>query len=115
MQDKTLLRFAIGGCIFGILLLFVFSQAIHLPDSSISELEEMKPGDKVIIKAEVIMASNRGGTTILDLGQECTIKAVVFDQVDLKSGSMVRVGGTLQEYKGEMEIIVDKIQFVDND
>ena len=106
MEDRLLLRIALIGSLIGIALLFIFSLTIQLEPG---QLEDKKPGDKARLEGRILSVQHKGQTTFMDITHECSTKAVLFEEVDVQEGSAVNILGTLQEYNGQKEIVVDEI------
>lgn len=115
MKEKTLLKLALISSFVGIAALFFISDQIKIKQSEISELEKSQLGStvKIIGKIERISESNKTYyLTILNYKPE-KVTAVVFrgnDALFLSEGDEVELTGTLEEYKGEMQIISDNIK-----
>ncbi|MFH1916957.1 MAG: hypothetical protein ABIJ21_06875 [Nanoarchaeota archaeon] len=108
MQDKTLLRIAIFGSILGLIILALLVQFTHLEETSISAVKA--DGKSVAIAGKVAEVKVVGQTTILTIEQQCTIPVVVFDEIAVTEGDVVRIVGSSQEYLGKPEIIAERVE-----
>lgn len=109
MKDRTLLYLALGGSLLGLFLLFVISQFFVLQEGPLSE--DVIPGTLVAVGGRVVGVVEADDVTILELEQECTRKTVVFESdLGFKEGMDLRVVGRVEEYKGEQEVIAEKIE-----
>ena len=108
MKDQTLLKISLTGGLIGLAALFLITSTISIEESNISKLDETEES-QIRIKGTVKSVRNSEKATFLEISKVETITAVVFDHVDLEEGSKVEIIGELGEYKGEKEILVDKI------
>jgi hypothetical protein len=51
----------------------------------------------------------KNGVTKISLRTECVLPVVIFDQIEVDNGSLVRVYGSLTKYKDKNEIVAEKI------
>lgn len=113
MEEKTLLKLCFLFSIVGIISLFFLNRFAQPEQVKISQLKEGMNSVRVLgeIKSKYI---SKTGTTFLQLNDKSgAIKAVAFKGVSADSiqrGDFVEVIGEVQEYRGELEVIVKKIR-----
>lgn len=111
MEDKTLLVFAIGTALTGILALGILSSILKLEDTK--NLENEALGKKASVSGKVLSIDTRKNVTILTISSLCEVEGVFFEErPPIAKGDRVRILGTVQEYKGKREIIIEKIEAI---
>lgn len=111
MEDKTLLKISLICSIFGILTLIFISHKIEIPITDIKEINKDQLDQKIKIKGEISSITPLDDLTILIIDDSTgEIKAILFDKIELKQNTIVEISGTIEEYKGEVEIIIDNIK-----
>jgi DNA/RNA endonuclease YhcR with UshA esterase domain len=106
MRDITLLRIALVCGLIGTGSLLVVSRNVHIDTRPI---EPLVMDEEVAIKGEVISVLNRGGVTLIDVGYRTHIRVVLFNSAEVSKGDRITVVGRLEEYKGQKELIGDKL------
>ncbi|MBC8501211.1 MAG: hypothetical protein ISS25_01460 [Nanoarchaeota archaeon] len=109
MKDSTLLKTALVTSIVGVVALFFILQNTELEESRIVDLEEMNEGDEVKIIGVVESVKKSNDVTIISISQKEIVEGVIFDDVDIHEGELVHVVGEIGEFKGEKEVIIDRI------
>ena len=111
MEEKHLFLFAFFSGLIGVFGLFLLSSLIHLPLTAIQDLEDLSLDTHISVQGKV--HSLHQETTFVQFAiqdETGSISAVVFGSPSsLQEDTFVILEGTLKEYKGEREIIVEKI------
>lgn len=114
LNDALLARISLVLAVFGVAALGLLAEVQKPVDADISELGGLDIGSRVSVKgsvAEIFKARNALVFTVYDGN---FVKAVVFSPSEeekeiVRKGNIVEVRGRLQNYKGEIEIIAEKI------
>jgi hypothetical protein len=106
MKEKTLLKLAIICAVLGTSLLVVLAERIEVKQSNMDDLDD---GDDAKVKGIVRKVSNKGNLTFLEIETVQTVKALAFDEVDIEENSYIEAVGSVQEYEGEKELVIDRI------
>lgn len=111
MEDKTLFKISLVCSLLGILILIFISSKIELPIINIKDITEKQLDQKIKIRGEIVSIKPLDDLTILTIkDQTGEIKAIIFKKIDLEEKTIIETKGTLTEYKGELEIIIDDIK-----
>ncbi len=110
MEDKTLLKIALLSSLTGIIILFLILEFSDIELVNINEISDEHMDEKIRIQGRITRITHIGETTFIEISQECTIKGVVFDNISLKENMFVEIIGTVDEYNGEKEMIIDEIR-----
>ncbi len=108
MNDTTLFLIALGASGVGLGLLVLSLQL----SPELKDLLRTGRGGITRIKATIEEVRVAGDRTTMRLAQTCRIDAVVFDAINLTNvsrGSCVLVSGRRGEYRGDPQLVVDKI------
>lgn len=110
MKDTTLLRIALITSMAGLAGLLV---ALHTTDLNVTALTaldnaEMEKTVKVRGVLEKVTVTEKA--TFLEVVSKESVTAVIFEPVALEEGSFVEIVGTVDEYRGEREILVEQIK-----
>ena len=100
MEEKTLLIISLICIIVGLPLLFISSKYINSQEN---------PRILNKISGEVVKVMNKEKITIVDFKIDGTIPVVFFDKSNLVQGDSVTITGKLENYKGKIEFVGDKI------
>jgi len=111
MHSTVLIKVAMTTSLVGIIGLFIMMQFTIIPEHDISHIKMMEDGTVVKTKGVVKRVTNNGNLTFIDIERVETMNVIVFDSLSLRlrQGDVISVEGKLEEYKGETEIIADKI------
>ncbi|MBN1377101.1 hypothetical protein JW949_02065 [Candidatus Woesearchaeota archaeon] len=109
MDDNILLKIALFSSLIGIIVLFLILHFSEIELVNINEIDD-KIDEKVRIQGRIVKVSNIGETTFIEISQECTITGIIFDNISLKENTFAEITGTVDEYNGEKEIIIDEIR-----
>lgn len=106
MKEKTLLKTALICAVLGTALLMFLADKIEVKESNINELED---GDDAKVSGVIKRITNVGNLTFIEIETTQIITALAFDNVNLEKGSYIEVIGSVQEYEGKKELIIDEI------
>lgn len=114
MKEKTLLRIALLCSIIGIALLFIISENIEIDEKDINKINMDNIGDYVKIKGTIKQLIETEEVMILIIEQPSEITVFLFKnkQIPLAEGNYIEVIGKIEDYKGETEVIADKIRVI---
>ena len=114
MQEKALTKIALITTLLGLVGLFVLSTSTEVPVSTADSLAEEADGKTVKIRGVIIESRDLEKVAFLTVAEEKmeTTTVVLFKDhpLDLSEGAYVEIEGTLETYKGEKEIIANKIE-----
>ena len=106
----------------GIAFLFLLAKSIEPQKTDLQSLSEEHVGKAVEVFGNVVKTSESKGNVFLTICQKSAcVKAVVFEREAskmsfppslLEKGESVVIEGTVQEYKGELEVIVSSLERV---
>ncbi len=117
MEDKTLKKIALIGAIAGIIVLFILSEKLGVSQQVISRLDELPEGKEVEVLGVVTRVHDAGNVMFLEIAQERIDKTTVVlfrsGNVSIYEGDVVKVTGSLEEYKGKKEIIGNRVEKYD--
>ncbi len=92
--------------IIGLVAISIYMEPLHV---NTEQIDDSYLGKKVVVNGTVFNYANKG-TIFFDLNG---IKSVIFEKnavnTNIKNGDFVTVKGTVQLYKNDIEIVVDKI------
>nr|MCK4929976.1 hypothetical protein [Nanoarchaeota archaeon] len=109
MKDSLLLRIALITSIIGLAILVIILKTTGLQEIDISEAKELEEDKTVRITGIVERVTNKDNFAIINIKKQETITVIIFDNINLSKGQKVEVIGKTKEYKGEKEVIADKI------
>ncbi len=109
MKDSLLLRIALITSIIGLAILVIILKTTGLQEIDISEAKELEEDTTVRITGIVERVTNKDNFAIINIKKQETITVIIFDNINLSKGQKVEVIGKTKEYKGEKEVIADKI------
>jgi DNA/RNA endonuclease YhcR with UshA esterase domain len=104
----------------GIIFLFVFAQAIETEKMDIVNIDKSTIGSNIEVFVSVVSYYASNGDYFLKVSDNTgNIMAVlfkneagIFDVSKLKKGQKIKITGKVSEYKGNLEIIAYKIDFI---
>ena len=116
MNEKILLKIALVCSIFGLFILFIFSDNISISEKDISKIEDEKIGSDVKVIGRVSKVTNTDKVVFLEIYQEKIeeVTVVLFkDQnITLTPGMRVEITGSIEDYDGKVEIIGNKVVLI---
>lgn len=111
MEEKTLVKVSLIVGLLGVLLLHFISSGMEL--KAVNGLEEFEEEEEVKIAGVVGKAVEKDEVVFLDILNEKIEKVdvVLFKDknISLSEGDYVEISGTVEEYKGEKEVIGNKV------
>ncbi len=111
MEERLLLKIALGVSLIGVLILYFLSAEISL--SRIENIETIEPEEEVEVRGKIGKISEQEKVAFLEIWNEKIekVKVVLFKEgdIDLKEGDYVEITGTVEEYQGEKELIGNKV------
>ncbi len=109
MKDKTLLIIALICGAAGLIGLLIIMSTTRLEEINISKIDGTELDQKVRISGTVERITNTEKATFVEISKKETITAVVFEKVQLEKGANIEIIGTVDEYNGEKELLVEEI------
>ncbi len=110
MNDETLLNIALSIAILGISILLVLSYFDKIPDKSFNEITSKDIGSRTTVKGIVKQIYPHNNSVSIKLEQKCVMDITSFEKnVNVSVGDNLTVQGTIQEYKGRINVLADKI------
>ncbi len=120
MRDETLLKLSLIVSVTGIILLFAFAQTPEIEIIEIGDIGKGMIGDNIEVFADVSSFYSSNGNYFLKINDKTgNITAILFKQEAsnfdisrLKKGEQIKLSGKISYYKGNLEIIANKIDFI---
>ncbi len=113
MKQERIALIALLASIIGIALLFATSETIEPKELKILEIKAEDQGLYVKVKARIESFSQRQGIAFMQLYDGTgKIKAISFEAEkfpQLEKGMIAILEGKIQIYKGELELVVEKV------
>lgn len=113
MEQEKIALIALLASIAGILFLFTMAQAIEPKEMKIEEISIKEEGMQVKVNARVEEFSQRQGIAFIQLYDGTgKIKAIAFKAEkfpEIKKGILAGFEGKIQIYKGELELVIEKV------
>ncbi len=114
MKQERIALVALLASIIGIALLFAASEAIEPKEMKIREIRPEYEGLQAKINAKIESFSQRQGIAFMQLYDGTgKIKAIAFEAEkfpELEKGMLASLEGKIQIYKGELELVVEKVK-----
>lgn len=111
MQEKTLVRLSLIITVLGLSFLFVYAQTLDLKLAS--EVETTSTSEKVAMKGTVKNLKVTDKAVFFELEGEKVVHTDVIlfpeSSIYLREGDHIELTGQVEEYKGEKEVIAEKI------
>jgi len=110
MEEKTILRIALGTSLVGVLFLLLICNFLEIDLIKINEISEELIDENIKIKGKVTNVKETPKVLLFDL-EDMTgkIKVIVFSEEAIDLKPYVTVEGTVTEYKGELEVNAKRI------
>lgn len=116
MKEKSLLKVALICSLVGILILFIVSQNISVEEKTIGRITIEDMDKKVKIKGFVEKVVDTEKVGIINVVQPQDIDVVLFKEgnetIDIKKDDFIEVIGKVEEYKGELEVIGQRVRII---
>ncbi|UCG94986.1 MAG: OB-fold nucleic acid binding domain-containing protein [archaeon] len=119
MDDRNLLKLCIFCSILGLVILFVGVQQVEAKVTDIGSISEGEIGKLVSVEGTVYSSYYNGEHLFFTLEDRTgRIKVVVFENLidrlnidprGIKKGIELRVDGEVEKYRGELEILPERI------
>jgi aspartyl/asparaginyl-tRNA synthetase len=112
MKDSRLIKICLSISIIGLILLSIYAEKTDPPEINLNEMEEYL-GKTVITEGIVEKISVRPEVSFITLRDgEFRTTVVTFDPIttDIRKSNRILVAGQVKIYKGELEIIADRIE-----
>jgi len=110
MHDKQFVKIALICSIIGVVLLYFISLNYEINELEINKINDNDIEKTSKITGEVVKVLNKDSLTIITIKKPETIKVVLFENISLNRTDTVEIIGKVEKYKGEYEIIADKIK-----
>lgn len=111
MQERTLVRLSLIITLLGLSFLFVYAQSLDL--ESASDLEASIDSEKVAMRGTIKNLKIMDKAVFFELeGEKIVYTDVILfpdSSVYLREGDQIELTGQVEEYKGEKELIAEKI------
>lgn len=110
MEDKILLDIALFTATAGIITLLLLSYYDKIPEKSFNDITSADISSYVKISGTVRQIYMHNNSMSIKLVQECTMDVNMFENIqDIRINDTITVQGTVQEYKGKMQVLADRI------
>ena len=115
VSDSQLIKLSLFITIIGILTIFILTLFIKPLEISISEISTSHFGREIITNGTIISYSSNGNIFMTISDGKSEIKAVIFENnaanaYNLNNGDRILILGEVNNYKGELEIIVTEVE-----
>ncbi|MEK6969721.1 MAG: OB-fold nucleic acid binding domain-containing protein [Nanoarchaeota archaeon] len=111
MEEKTILKIAVIVSILGLGFLFIYSSQLDL--AVIPDLDLVGSKESVHLRGKINTLRVTEKATFLELeGEKVVTTDIIFfpeENILLHEGDYVEVFGTVEEYKGEKEVVASKV------
>jgi len=107
-----MLKAALLIALIGLACLIMILKTSSLGESTLSQAKALEEGSVVRVSGVVGRVMVREGLTRITLKKEETIEVVLFESINISEGSEVEVQGEIQDYKGNKELLADKISII---
>ena len=116
MNDKLLLKLSFFASSLGIFGLFLLSSSVSLEPFEIGSIGEDLVDGVLLVRGEIVSVSQRSSLTLFVVEDSSgRMDMVFFDSLDLEVGSFVEVVGKVGLYKGNLQVVVEDIRFLEYD
>jgi hypothetical protein len=109
MDESTLLKIALLTSIVGIIALLAILGLSDISESTISQVKTMDDGAGALVSGTVERITVKGNFSIIVISKKEQVSVVAFENISIKKGDEITVLGQVKEYKGEKELVADKI------
>ncbi|MFH0868237.1 MAG: hypothetical protein V1831_02905 [Candidatus Woesearchaeota archaeon] len=116
MKEKTLLKVALICSLLGILFLYLISGNMEIKEKNIEKITLDNKDEFIKLKGIVSNVVDTEKVVIMEITQPQQITVVMFKDenksMPIYTGNEIEVIGKVDEYKGKMEIIADRVRVV---
>ena len=117
ISDKSLFRLSLCAAAAGLFALVAVAILIEPKHVAIAEITESDAGGLVVVRGEISSYSSKDENVFITLNDSAAIRIVLFSReagkqpwvYDLKKRDAISVQGRVQVYRGELEIVAEKI------
>jgi len=109
MKDSVILATALVTGVVGVIVLYFLSSNIEIQTSGISQVKQLEENSEVRLKGEVVSITSMANLTIITIMRPEAIEVVVFQKINLSEGEFIDVIGKIGEFRGEKQVIADKL------
>jgi DNA/RNA endonuclease YhcR with UshA esterase domain len=109
LAERHLIIISLCTSLLGIGALVILSVTVELPKEHIEVISHERVDETVRVEAEILSVRHVKNVTILSLGAMVEKKGVIFERVNLTKGMDVELIGTISEYQGEAEMVIDQV------
>ncbi|MAG47960.1 hypothetical protein CL617_05110 [archaeon] len=114
MKENTLLKVAILCSFIGLYILFLINEKTSVDSTSIESITNESINQEVEVKGEITRITETPGLYLLNIkdNSQKEITVVVFKDspLNLTKRNIINVYGKIEDYKGQLEIIANKIE-----
>ncbi len=115
LREYWLNRLAIGCSVAGVLFLVYYSLSVQPEELAIKEIEKSKTGSRITVHGTIEWVHESNNATMFTLFDGNRLSAVMFNADPpkvqaLHRGALVRVTGIVQEYRGKLELVAERIK-----
>ncbi|MBI4147055.1 OB-fold nucleic acid binding domain-containing protein [Candidatus Woesearchaeota archaeon] len=111
MQEKTLVKLSLIMTLLGLSFLFVYAQLFDLEPAA--DIDDSLPSEKVLMKGTVKNLQVTEKAVFFELEGEKIVQTNIIlfpdSSIYLREDDHVELTGQVEEYKGEKEVIAEKI------
>lgn len=112
MNEKILLKIALGISIVGLIILSLLLNIIEPDEVSFMELGQKQINEHVQIKGIITNIRDYNKTIFLDIVELQPITVIVFydGKMKLENNSKVSIDGQIQLYNGKRELVANEVK-----
>lgn len=116
MDESILLRIALVCGVAGVIGLYFVSENTGITEISISKINNENIGSTVVVIGTVQKVADFEKTMIIDVSDENgkLVSVLLFKdgKIKINEGNKIKITGTVEEYKGKMELIGEEVKVV---
>ena len=113
MDDATLARLAISCSLAGLLLLYVMTEFVRTPEKRIADMVQLNDGERITVRGFITNIEKLDSRYGIEVSELKSVKITAFtdSKLDdrLKQGVFIEAEGSVREYKGNKELLADKL------
>ncbi len=108
MNQKTLFKIALISSILGVLSLFLITELVEIPVSSVKQAEYLEDTDfRITGVVKSIHKSEKFMTITIETTDQITLTS--FETLNFKTGDAIDLIGEVNEYKGKKGFVVKEV------
>ncbi|MBI2140467.1 hypothetical protein HYU14_06075 [Candidatus Woesearchaeota archaeon] len=116
MEEKRLLGIALIGFLVGLLIIFFLSQSMDISPTSIDSLQSLPNEQDIKIMGAVTKIVESGNNLLLTIEEPKQVKVFLYQNKNgdfaIQEGDQVEILGTIDTFRGEKQIIADRIRVI---